>query len=113
MKNKKKLHPWFPTRSKTRSVCPTFDPDNPNSAQADGVDGDQVKDKAHKAEVRENLERQKRLEKVAAYLKSQREKYQAAFDKSKQSYIEPENGILAGPQPRRKPPTINKFTPKE
>ena len=105
-KNKKKLHPWFPTKPKANadnaSVAISANANNAASSTDDTQS--EPKNRLDWAdETMTDLEREKRLAKVTAYIAANREKYQAAFAKAEQHFVEPADGILAGPRPRRKP----------
>lgn len=105
-KNKKKFHPWFPAKPKANA-------DNTNFAisgsakkatsSTDDAHGESVNRLEWADEKTTDPEREKRLAKVTAYIAANREKYQAAFAKAEQHFVEPADGILAGPRPRRKP----------
>ena len=105
-KNKKKLHPWFPTKPKANadnaSVAISANANNVASA-TDDAHGELSNRPDWDAEKMTDPEREKRLARAAAYLAANREKYQAAFAKAEQHFVEPADGILAGPRPRRKP----------
>lgn len=115
-KNKKKLHPWFPTKPKANadnaSVAISANAKNATSS-ADDTPGEPINCLDWADETMTDLEREKRLAKVTAYIAANREKYQAAFAKAEQHFVEPADGILAGPRPRRKPTKYLKAQKKQ
>ncbi|MBX9901168.1 MAG: hypothetical protein K2Y28_10355 [Burkholderiaceae bacterium] len=105
-KNKKKLHPWFPAKPKVNGDNTNFTiSTNANNAASsiDDAKGEPNNRLDWADETMTDLEREKRLAKVTAYIAANREKYRAAFAKAEQHFVEPADGILAGPRPRRKP----------
>ena len=115
-KNKKKLHPWLPTKPKANadnaSVAISANANNVASA-TDDAHGELSNRPDWDAEKMTDPEREKRLAKAAAYLAANREKYQAAFAKAEQYFIELVSGVLAGPLARRKPTKYLKAPKKQ
>lgn len=105
-KNKKKLHPWFPAKPKANGdnagVAISANANNVASS-TDDTQSEPINRLDRADETPSDPEREKRLAKAAAYLAANREKYRAAFAKAEQHFVEPADGILAGPLARRKP----------